>query len=116
MQAVIAAAASNGVRKLVYASSCGVVFDGSDLNNVDETHPRTKKGFNGYLQSKCKAEELVLEANGKRGLATVALRPCTIIGCVCVSVVTAMLGLTDAATRRLQEEQQRYDAQVPGRV
>lgn len=69
-----------GVRKLVYTSSAGVVFNGQDLINVDERVPYPAKAMDAYNESKAKAEAMVLEANGVKGLLTVALRPAGIFG------------------------------------
>lgn len=79
-KAVIAAAVANGVPKLVYTSSAGVVFVGQSLVNVDERLPPPPKAMDAYNESKAKAEEIVLEANGKGGLYTVALRPAGLFG------------------------------------
>ncbi|KAI0763611.1 C-3 sterol dehydrogenase [Trametes elegans] len=79
-QAVINAAVANGVPKLVYTSSAGVVFDGHDLIDVDERVPQPALAMDPYNESKAKAEQIVLEANGKGGLYTVALRPAGIFG------------------------------------
>ncbi|KAJ7644082.1 C-3 sterol dehydrogenase [Roridomyces roridus] len=79
-KAIIAAAVETGVRKLVFTSSAGVVFNGADLIDVDERTPFPKKPMDAYTESKAKAEEAVLEANGKGGLLTVALRPAGIFG------------------------------------
>ncbi|KZT19524.1 C-3 sterol dehydrogenase [Neolentinus lepideus HHB14362 ss-1] len=79
-QAVINAAVANGVHKLVFTSSAGVVFNGEDLVNTDERLPPPEKSMDAYNESKAKGEELVLAANGKGGLLTVALRPSGIFG------------------------------------
>ncbi|KAJ7601077.1 C-3 sterol dehydrogenase [Mycena floridula] len=79
-KAIIAAAVETGVRKLVFTSSAGVVFDGSDLVGIDERLPAPEKAMDAYNDSKAKAEEVVLAANGKGGLLTVALRPAGIFG------------------------------------
>ncbi|KAG8214882.1 3-beta hydroxysteroid dehydrogenase/isomerase family-domain-containing protein [Butyriboletus roseoflavus] len=79
-QAVINAAIAAGVRKLVYTSSAGVVFDGNDIVHLDERAPFPEKPFDTYNDCKAKGEALVLEANGKGGLLTVALRPAGIFG------------------------------------
>lgn len=81
-KAVINAAIAAGVRKLVYTSSAGVVFDGHDVVNLDERAPYPEKPFDAYNDSKAKGEALVLESNGKDGLLTVALRPAGIFGLV----------------------------------
>ncbi|CAL1711118.1 unnamed protein product [Somion occarium] len=78
--AVIRAAQAAGVRKLVYTSSAGVVFNGEDLINVDERRPFPEKPMDAYNETKVKAETLVLQANGQNGLLTVALRPAGIFG------------------------------------
>ena len=82
-KAIIAAAQSQHVRKLVYTSSAGVVFNGNDLINVDERAPIPEPALDAYNESKVKAEELVLSANGQQGLLTVSLRPAGIFGYVC---------------------------------
>ncbi|KAH7885034.1 3-beta hydroxysteroid dehydrogenase/isomerase family-domain-containing protein [Phlebopus sp. FC_14] len=79
-KAVIDAAVAAGVPKLVYTSSAGVVFDGNDVINLDERAPYPEKPFDAYNDSKAKGEALILEANGKGGLLTVALRPAGIFG------------------------------------
>jgi sterol-4alpha-carboxylate 3-dehydrogenase (decarboxylating) len=81
-KAVIAAAQSLGVAKLVYTSSAGTVFNGADIIDVDERLPFPEVHMDAYNETKAKAEEMVLEANGKRGLLTVALRPAGIFGSV----------------------------------
>jgi len=77
---VIAAAVANKVPKLVFTSSAGIVFNGEDIIGVDERLPPPEKSMDAYNESKAKAEELVLAANGKDGLSTVALRPAGIFG------------------------------------
>lgn len=89
-KAVIAAAQKKGVRKLVYTSSAGVVFNGADIIDVDERVPYPEKAMDAYNESKAKAEEIVLKANGEGGLLTVALRPAGIFGYVFYSPVKLM--------------------------
>ncbi|KAI5123458.1 hypothetical protein M0805_008828 [Coniferiporia weirii] len=79
-KAVIAAATALQIKKLVFTSSAGVVFNGQDIIDVDERLPFPETPLDAYNESKSKAEELVLEANGKDGLLTVALRPAGIFG------------------------------------
>lgn len=81
-KAVITAALATGVRKLVFTSSAGVVFNGMDIKDVDERLPFPETAMDAYNDSKAKAEEAVLAANGQGGLLTVALRPAGIFGCV----------------------------------
>jgi sterol-4alpha-carboxylate 3-dehydrogenase (decarboxylating) len=67
---------------LVYTSSAGVVFHGEDLIDADERLPFPKVPMDAYNETKAEAEEMVLAANGKQGLLTVALRPSGIFGSV----------------------------------
>lgn len=80
------------VRALVYTSSGGVVFNGEDLKNADESVPFPKKAMDAYNQTKAEAETAVLEAavaytpaqlqslDFENTLLTVALRPAGIFG------------------------------------
>jgi len=71
---VLAGCRAQGVPRLVYTSTPSVVFDRSDLCNVDESYPYPARHDCYYAQTKAVAERLVLAANGK-GLLTAALRP-----------------------------------------
>ncbi|GAA5999465.1 sterol-4-alpha-carboxylate 3-dehydrogenase (decarboxylating) [Rhodotorula paludigena] len=79
-QTVVDACVQEGVKKLVFTSSAGTVYEGTDLINVDERLPFPKTAIDPYNETKAKAETIVLEANGKGGLLTVALRPAGIFG------------------------------------
>jgi sterol-4alpha-carboxylate 3-dehydrogenase (decarboxylating) len=68
------------VRKLVYTSSAGSVYDGHDLIDCDERMPFPEVPMDIYNETKAQAEKIVLEANGKDGLLTIALRPAGIFG------------------------------------
>jgi nucleoside-diphosphate-sugar epimerase len=76
---VIDACRQHGIKRLVHTSSPSVVFDGTDMEGVDESvaYPELFEAF--YPQTKAEAEQLVLQAND-RNLATVALRPHLIWG------------------------------------
>jgi nucleoside-diphosphate-sugar epimerase len=76
---VIAACRARGVRRLVYTSSPSVVFDGRDMEGVDESVPYPRRHHAAYPATKAEAERLVLAADGAE-LATVALRPHLIWG------------------------------------
>jgi nucleoside-diphosphate-sugar epimerase len=78
-QNVITACQSHSITRLVYTSSPSVVFNGRDMENVDETAPYPGHFEAYYPQTKAEAEKLVLEANHEK-LATVALRPHLIWG------------------------------------
>lgn len=76
---VIDACLQHGVRRLVYTSSPSVVFDGSDMEGVDESIPYPQHFHAPYPQTKAEAEIMVLRSNSPE-LATVALRPHLIWG------------------------------------
>ena len=78
-QNVIAACRAQGIKRLVYTSSPSVVFDGTDMEGVDESVPYPHHFEAFYPQTKAEAEQLVLKANDGE-LATVALRPHLIWG------------------------------------
>jgi 2-alkyl-3-oxoalkanoate reductase len=78
-QHVIAACRTHAVRRLVYTSSPSVVFDGRDMEGVDESVPYPAGYAAHYPKTKALAEQLVRAANGA-GLATVSLRPHLIWG------------------------------------
>jgi len=78
-QNVIAACRRHDVRRLVYTSSPSVVFDGRDMEGVDESAPYPARFEAHYPRTKALAEQLVRAANGPQ-LATVSLRPHLIWG------------------------------------
>lgn len=76
---VIQACKRCDIPRLIYTSSPSVVFDGCDLEGVDESVPYPSRFHAWYPQTKAEAEQLVLAANDAT-LATVALRPHLIWG------------------------------------
>ena len=78
-QNVLNACTQSRVAKLVYTSSPSVVYDGGDMEGVNESAPYPKKHEAHYPATKAIAEQLVLANNGPR-LATVSLRPHLIWG------------------------------------
>jgi len=77
---VLAACQQHGVPRLVYTSSPSVCFDGRDHVGASNDLAYAERFLAPYPESKARAEELVLAANGAGGLATVALRPHLIFG------------------------------------
>ncbi len=76
---VIEACHKHAVPKLVHTSSPSVVFDGADMEGVDESVPYPAHYHAPYPRTKAEAEKLALAANGE-ALSTVALRPHLIWG------------------------------------
>jgi nucleoside-diphosphate-sugar epimerase len=78
---VIASCVAHGIRKLVYTSSAGVIYDGEEhVVDVDERLDFPEIPMDAYNETKARAEALVLGANGREGLKTCALRPAGIFG------------------------------------
>jgi nucleoside-diphosphate-sugar epimerase len=78
-QNVLAACRAHGIPRLVYTSSPSVVFDGRDMEGVNESVPYPRHYEAHYPKTKAIAERLVLAANAP-GFATVSLRPHLIWG------------------------------------
>ena len=76
---VIAACRAGSVETLVYTSSPSVVFDGKDMEGVDESVPYPDRYPAPYPQTKAQAEREVVMASGT-GLKTIVLRPHLIWG------------------------------------
>lgn len=76
---ILAGCRKHGVGRLVYTSSPSVVFNGTDMEGVDETVPYPDHFEAHYPCTKAQAEQLVTLAN-TAPLATVSLRPHLIWG------------------------------------
>ncbi|MBW2370250.1 MAG: NAD-dependent epimerase/dehydratase family protein [Deltaproteobacteria bacterium] len=78
-QHVIDACKLANVSRLIYTSSPAVVFDGADMNGVDETAPYPARYHAHYPATKAAAEKRVIAATGP-DLSTLILRPHLIWG------------------------------------
>ena len=78
-QNVIDGCEDNKISRLVYTSTPSVVFDGTDMQGVDESVPYPVRFNAFYPKTKAIAEQLVRKATGQ-GLRTVILRPHQIWG------------------------------------
>jgi nucleoside-diphosphate-sugar epimerase len=76
---VIKACKENDMPALVYSSSPSVIFDGTDMEGVDESAPYPETYHTHYQKTKALAEQEVLNA-AKNGLKTIILRPHLIWG------------------------------------
>lgn len=74
------AAKKSGVGRFVLTSSPSVTFAGEPQCGVDESAPYPEIWTAHYPHSKALAEKMILEANGKDGLLSCALRPHLIWG------------------------------------
>ncbi len=77
-QNIIEACKKHNVSKLVYTSSPSVIFDGTDMEGVNESYPYTGKYNAHYPKTKAVAEQAVRAAGDS--LLTVILRPHLIWG------------------------------------
>ena len=72
---ILQACHENAVPYLIHTSTPSVVFNGKSFTGEDESLPYGSDWLCHYAETKAIAEKEVLEANGKDGLATTALRP-----------------------------------------
>jgi nucleoside-diphosphate-sugar epimerase len=78
-QHVIDACRENQVARLIHTSSPSVIFDESDMENMDESIPYPETYLAPYPETKAMAEKLVLGAV-QTGLSAIILRPHLIWG------------------------------------
>ena len=76
---VIAACIKHKVTRLVYTSSPSVIFNGTDMEGVDESVPYPEKFHAHYPKTKAIAEQCVIKAASSH-LMTITLRPHLIWG------------------------------------
>lgn len=76
---IIQACQNSKVDRLIYTSSPSVIFDGSDMEGVDESVPYPDKYHAFYPATKALAEQAVINA-AHHGLKTISLRPHLIWG------------------------------------
>ncbi|MDF1563066.1 MAG: NAD-dependent epimerase/dehydratase family protein [Deltaproteobacteria bacterium] len=76
---VLDACRRHGVRRLVFTSSPSVVFDGGDLEGIDESQPYPERYPSPYPETKAISEREV-RAAASEGLMTVSLRPHSVWG------------------------------------
>ncbi len=76
---ILAACRKHGISRLVYTSSPSAVFDGTDMEGVNESLPYPKTFHAHYPKTKAIAEQAVIAA-AKQGLKAIILRPHLIWG------------------------------------
>lgn len=87
---VIKACRKQGVNRIVFTSSSSVVFDGSDLDGIDESYPYPEHHGSHYAATKAMAERLIIEANSET-LKTISLRPHLVWGPYDAHIVPGIL-------------------------
>jgi nucleoside-diphosphate-sugar epimerase len=78
-QNVVAGCKKHHIPKLIYTSSPSVVFNGTDMEGVNESAPYPARYYAHYPKTKAMAEQNVIRAAGQ-GLMTIILRPHLIWG------------------------------------
>ena len=78
-QNIISACKSNAIPSLVYTSSPAVVFNGKDMEGINESAPYADRFHSHYARTKALAEQTVVGASDN-GLNTITLRPHLIWG------------------------------------
>jgi nucleoside-diphosphate-sugar epimerase len=106
---VLTACRLHGIRRLIYTSSPSVVYNGGDMEGVNESAPYADHFEAAYPRTKAEAERLVLAANGP-DLATVALRPHLIWGPGDPHLIPRLLDRARSGRlRRIGREDKRID-------
>lgn len=77
---LLAAAQAHGVRRFIHTSTVDVCFDYGHQPDLTESAPYSPSRRSVYQQTKILAEQSVLEANGRDGMYTCAIRPGGIYG------------------------------------
>lgn len=77
---IIEACKAAGVQRLIYTSSPSVVFNGCDMQGIDESQPYSRTFHAHYPRTKALAEQNVLQAGRSGPILTIALRPHLIWG------------------------------------
>ncbi|MCK5541367.1 MAG: NAD-dependent epimerase/dehydratase family protein [Desulfobacterales bacterium] len=76
---VITACKANSIQRLIYTSSPSVVFDGKDMEGVNESIPYPEK-FEGYYSETKAIAEKIVRKESSQDLQTIILRPHLIWG------------------------------------
>lgn len=98
---LIDAAKALHCKKLVYTSSAGVIFNGQDVRNANESWPYPETHMDGYNRTKEVAERAVMAANGPE-FTTVCLRPAGIFGPGDRQLIPGLRDVAHAGQHRFQ--------------
>jgi nucleoside-diphosphate-sugar epimerase len=93
-QNILAASQKKSVSGVVYTSSPSVVFDGSDMEGVDESVPYPTRYLAYYPKTKAMAERSVLQATHE-GLQAIILRPHLVWGPEDTALVPRIIARAD---------------------
>lgn len=104
---VIKACRKQGVSRIVFTSSSSVVFDGSDLDGIDESYPYPEHHGSHYATTKAMAERLIIEANSEH-LRTISLRPHLVWGPYDAHIVPGILKRASSGKLRRIGDQEHF--------
>ncbi len=104
---VVKACRKMGVQRIVFTSSSSVIFDGSDLDGVDESYPYPEKHGSHYSETKAMAERLIIEANSDT-LKTISLRPHLVWGPYDAHLVPGILKRASSGRLRRIGDQEHF--------
>jgi nucleoside-diphosphate-sugar epimerase len=104
---VINACISQNVKSIIFTSSSSVVFGGSDLEGIDESHPYPEKHGSNYAATKAEAEQLIIEANSDT-LKTISLRPHLVWGPYDAHIIPGVLKRASSGKLRRIGDQEHF--------
>ena len=108
-QNVINACKKQGVKGIIFTSASSVVFDGSDLDGIDESYPYPESHGSHYAATKAMAERLIIEANSDT-LKTISLRPHLVWGPYDAHVIPGILKrISSGRLRRIGDQEHFID-------
>lgn len=97
---MLAAARQAGVRRFVHIGTEAALFDGSDMNDLDESAPYPPRTPFLYSETKKEAEIRVLAAHEPGVFATISLRPRLVWGPGDTTILTNLAELVDSGNFR----------------
>ena len=104
---VIRACRSQGVRRIVFTSTSAVVFEGKDLEGINESQPYPEDLGSHYAASKAVAERMIIEANSEE-LKTISLRPHLVWGPYDAHLIPGILKRVNSGKMRRIGDQEHF--------
>jgi nucleoside-diphosphate-sugar epimerase len=91
---LVEAARSAGVRRFVHIASQAVLFDGRDIDALEDALSPPARHVDPYSKTKAEGERIALAANDPGGLQTTSLRPAVVWGRGDTTLLPALLRLS----------------------